>query len=257
VENFIKQKILVILSIDMSKLPKNLSKKQIKQQYQIIREFYHKYLQQYGVKLPKLYDKNNKFTKNALVLVYLSLGYPKTKIISKTEITQFIRSYYPNVNDVQQPRHLGAQDGWWIVAGGRDNIVANIPRGYYQLHSLEESYPGFKRGRRINETNNWEEIKAQYGYRCATCGSKEGKPHFHWPGTKTKLQKAHKDPNKSLESGNIIPQCQKCNRGDRNRWVYDDKGRVVKLAKPSFVKNFDKKVRRKIYHILQQEFKKS
>ncbi len=73
--------------------------------------------------LPKPYDKNKKFTKNALVLVYLSLGYPKTKTISKTELTQFMRDFYPNINDVQQARHLGAQDGWWIVAGGRDNIV--------------------------------------------------------------------------------------------------------------------------------------
>ncbi|MBA3047442.1 hypothetical protein KKC83_04005 [Patescibacteria group bacterium] len=69
------------------------------------------------------------------------------------------------------------------------------------------------------------------------------------------MQKSHKDPNKPLIEGNIIPQCQKCNRADRNRWVYDDKGRVVKLANPSFVKNFDKEVRWKIYKILYKEFK--
>ena len=77
-----------------------------------------------------------------------------------------------------------------------------------------------------------------------------------WPATKTKLQKAHKDPNQSLVAGNIIPQCQKCNRADRNRWVYDDKGRVIKLADANFVKNFDKKVRWKIFKILYQEFNK-
>ncbi|OGY63624.1 MAG: hypothetical protein A3I89_00225 [Candidatus Harrisonbacteria bacterium RIFCSPLOWO2_02_FULL_41_11] len=62
------------------------------------------------------------------------------------------------------------------------------------------------------------------------------------------------DPNKELIAGNIIPQCQKCNRGDRNRWVYDERGRVIKLAKPNFVKNFDKEVRYKIYQILYKEF---
>jgi len=98
-------------------------------------------------------------------------------------------------------------------------------------------------------------IKAQYSYRCATCGSREGEPHFHWSGTKTILQKSHKDPNKPLKSGNIIPQCQKCNRADRNRWVYDEKGRVIKLADPMFVKNFNKEVRWKIYGILFKEFK--
>ena len=88
-----------------------LSKKQIKQQYLLLKEFHKRYLKQYGVKLPNLYDTSGKLTRNGLVLVYLSLGYPKTKIVSKTEITQFVRKYYPNVNDVQQPRHLGAQDG--------------------------------------------------------------------------------------------------------------------------------------------------
>jgi len=231
-----------------------LTKREIKKQYNLIKDYHKKYLKKYGVILPKLYDTKKEFTKNALVLVYLSLGYPKTKIVSKTELTEFIRFFDSKVNDVQQARHLGAQDGWWIVAGGRDNIVINIKRGAYQLYTLERPYPNFKKGHRKSDTGDWKELKAQYGYRCATCGSREGEPHFHWSGTKTKLQKSHKDPNKPLVAGNIIPQCQKCNRADRNRWVYDDKGRVIKLADPSFVKNFDKEVRRKIYQILCKEF---
>lgn len=234
---------------------KKLSKEEIIKQYNLIKKYHNKYLKKYKVVLPKLYDKNKKFTKNALVLVYLSIGYPKTKKVSKTEITQFIRDFYPTVNDVQQPRHLGAQDGWWIAAGGRDNIVMKIKRGYYQLYTLERPYPAFKKEHRLSDTSNWEEIKASYGYRCATCGSREGEPHFHWPGTKTKLQKSHKNPNRPLTKGNIISQCQKCNRADRNRWVYDDKGRVIKLAQPSFVKNFDKEIKYKIYKILYKEFK--
>ena len=62
------------------------------------------------------------------------------------------------------------------------------------------------------------------------------------------------NPNKPLVAGNIIPQCQKCNRGDRNRWVYDDKGRVIKWEEEGFVRNFDKEVRKKIYRILYKEF---
>lgn len=232
-----------------------LTKVQIKKQYRFIKECHSKYLKKFGVKLPKLYDKDKKITKNALVLIYLSLGYPKTREVTKTELTQFVRKFYPETNDVQQARHLGAQDGWWIVAGGRDNIVLIVKKGNYQLYSLEKPYPSFKKGHRmIIGTDNWPKIKQQYSFRCATCGSREGEPHFHWSGTKTKLQKAHKDPNKPLVAGNIIPQCQKCNRGDRNRWVYDDKGRVVRLANANFVKNFDKDVRRKIYKILHKEF---
>jgi len=234
---------------------KKISNKEIKEQYNLIREYHKKYLKKYGVKMPSLSNKDSNFTMNALVLVYLSLGYPKTKIISKTELTNFIRNFYPEVNDVQQARHLGAQDGWWIIAGGRDNIVLKVKRGSYQLYTLEQPYPDFKKGHRIIDTGDWEKLKEQYGYRCATCGSREGEPHLHWSGTKTILQKAHKDPNKPLIAGNIIPQCQKCNRADRNRWVYDEKGRVIKLADASFVRNFDKKVRIKIYRILYEEFK--
>lgn len=232
----------------------SLNKKSIESIYKTICELHEKYLKQSGVKLPKLYDSQGNFTRDALVLVYLAYDYPNTRKVSKEELTKFIRSYYPNTNDVQQARHLGAQAGWWIVAGGRDNIVLKIERGSYQLYTLEQPYPGFKKGHRISETDNWDEIKEKYNFRCATCGSQENKPHFHWPATKTILQKAHMDPNKPLVAGNIIPQCQKCNRGDRNRWVYDDKGRVIKLADSNFVRNFDKDVRQKIYKILYNEF---
>ncbi|OGZ71877.1 MAG: hypothetical protein A2998_00810 [Candidatus Staskawiczbacteria bacterium RIFCSPLOWO2_01_FULL_37_25b] len=232
-----------------------LSKTEIKRQYDLISEYHKKYLKKLGVKMPKLRNGNGKFTMNALVLVYLSLGYPKTRVVSKTELTTFIRNFYPKVNDVQQARHLGAQDGWWIVAGGRDNIVLKVDRGSYQLFTLEQSYPDFKKGHRITDTGDWEKLKEQYGFRCATCGSRDGEPHFNWSGTKTKLERAHKNPNKPLIAGNIIPQCTKCNKADRDRWVYDEKGRVIKLADASFVRNFDKEVREKIYRILYVEFK--
>lgn len=232
-----------------------LNKSSIESIYTTISEFHEKYLKQLGVKLPSLYDSRGNFTKDALVLVYLAYDYPNTRKVSKEELTKFVRSYYPNTNDVQQARHLGAQYGWWIVSGGRDNIVLNIERGNYQLYTLEQQYPGFKKGHRITSIDNWDEIREKYNFRCATCGSQEGKPHFHWPATKTILQKAHMNPNKPLIPGNIIPQCQKCNRADRNRWVYDEKGRVIKLADANFARNFDKDVREKIYKILYNEFK--
>jgi len=232
-----------------------LNKQSIESIYKTICEYHEKYLKQFGVKLPKLYDAGSKFTKDALVLVYLTYDYPKTRIVSKEELTKFVRSYYPETNDVQQARHLGAQAGWWIVAGSRDNIVLNIKRGSYQLYTLEQPYPGFKKGHRVADTDDWGKIKAKYNCRCATCGSLEGKPHFHWPATKTVLQKSHMDPNKPLIAGNIIPQCQKCNRGDRNRWVYDDKGRVIKLANPQVIKTCAIEVQKRVYNILYHKFK--
>ena len=88
-----------------------LSESQIFEIYSMIKNYHDKYLKNYQVKLPKLYDQNKCFTKDALTLVYLAQDYPKTRAISKSELTGFIRYYFPEVNDVQQARHLGAQKG--------------------------------------------------------------------------------------------------------------------------------------------------
>lgn len=241
------------------KVKKQLTHNDIEKIYKMICNYYEEYLKQHGVKLPKLSDTQGNYTKDALVLVYLAQDYPNTIKVSKEELTQFIRQYYPNINDVQQARHLGAQKGWFIAAGGRDNRDVVLDRGEYQLISLEKPYPNFK-GHRIEITETkfssyWENLKVQYGNRCVTCGSEEGKPNIHWPNTITRLQEAHKDPNKPLVPGNIIPQCQKCNRPDRNNWVYDERGRVIKLANPNVIKRSDKEIRWKVYKILYQEFK--
>jgi len=231
-----------------------LSDEEIQEIYQTISDYHGRFLKKYGVKLPKLTDSKGSYTRDALVLVYLAQNYPDTRKVSKEELTQFIRQYYPTVTDVQQARHLGAQKGWFIAAGGRDNKEIILSRGEYQLISLEKPYPAFHK-HRIEKTDNWEELKKQYQYRCATCGSVEGEPNIHWPNTITHLQKSHMDPNKPLLPGNIIPQCQKCNRADRNNWVYDERGRVIKLANPNVIKRSDKEVRYRVYKILYEEFK--
>lgn len=180
----------------------------INEVYQYITEMHNKYLKKYGVVLPNL-KKKGKYTKDALTLVYLAQGYPDTKVISKKELTEFIQKFYPDVLDVQQARHLGAQKGWFILSGTRkDNSSESINPGEYKLESLEKCYPGFTAERRIEVAGDdyWEELKKKYGYRCACCGSEEGKPHRYWKNTITVLQKGHKDPHKPLEPGNIIPQ---------------------------------------------------
>ena len=93
------------------------------------------------------------------------------------------------------------------MAGGRDNIVLSLKSGEYQLYTLEQPYPSFKNNHRLSEITDWEEIKACYNYRCATCGSQENQPNLHWRETKTKLQKSHMNPRKPLVAGNTIPQC--------------------------------------------------
>lgn len=231
-----------------------LSDAVVEKTYEIIRNYHEKYLKKFGVKMPKLKNSEG-YTKDALILVYLAQGYPNTKKVSKSELTQFVRQYYPDVNDMQQARHLGAQKGWFIVSGGRfDRHVEDLERGDYQLVTLEKPYPAFD-GHRIENTEDWESIKRQYGFRCVTCGSEEGKPSLHWPNITTTLQKSHMDPTKPLVSGNIIPQCQECNRADRNNWIYDERGRVIKVANPNIIMRSDENVRLEMFKILYKEFK--
>jgi hypothetical protein len=233
-------------------MPRRLSRQIIEAIYGIIKNYHESHLRNHGVILPGL-ENDSGYTKDALTLIYLAQDYPDTRVVSKEELTQFIRNYYPNTNDVQQARHLGAQKGWFIASGGRDNRDVHLGRGEYKLVSLERPYPAFH-GHRVAVTTGWEDLKAAYGNRCATCGSREGEYNIHWPNTRTRLQMAHKDPLRELVPGNIIPQCQKCNRADRNNWVYDERGRVIKLANPQVIKRSDRQIRWRVYQILYDEF---
>ena len=80
----------------------NLSNSEIQAIYLKIKEYHGKFLSRFEVKLPSLKDKSGKFSKNSLVLCYLAQNYPKTKLVSKIELTHFIRKFYPDVADMQQ-----------------------------------------------------------------------------------------------------------------------------------------------------------
>jgi len=60
-----------------------------------------------------------------------------------------------------------------------------------------------------------------------------------------------------LEEGNIIPQCEKCNRADRNYWIYDKKGRVVAIANEKVIDKCSKEIQLKIYERLKKKFEKT
>lgn len=235
-----------------------LSESDIVKQYDVICKYHKKYLEQYGVKLSKLKCRGL-YTKESLVLVYLSLNYPDCKEVSKNELTEFIRVYYPDISDVQQARHLNTQKGWWIISGTRNDSVNSkkISNGNYLLFSLEKPSPIFNSERRKTSLSvkSWEELKESFNYRCATCGSKEGEESFRWIGTITKLQKGHMDPSKPLELGNIIPQCTECNTSNKNKWIYDFKGCVTKISDAKIVTTFDEQVQRDIYNILKNKYR--
>lgn len=102
----------------------------------------------------------------------------------------------------------------------------------------------------------WEELKKYYDCRCANCGSKEGEPTFHNPNSITTLHKGHINPRKAPTIGNTIPQCDKCNRPDRNYFVYNKKGRVVKISDPKFILKSDESVQKEMYEYLRLKYKK-
>lgn len=231
-----------------------LEKTTIDSTYALIKQYHKKFLEPLGIKLPALYSKGA-YTRNGLVLVYLAQGYPDTKIVTKNELTEYLSEFFDSVADVQQARHLGAQHGFYIISGQRNDYTQeNLNRGEYKLVSLEEAYPGFKKDRRIFELDSFEQIKEAYDNRCATCGSKEDEPHLNWPNTKTSLTAGHMNPRKPLIKGNIIPQCSQCNKADRDRWVYDEKGRVVALSNPTAILMSDLEVQKVVYKILKDKF---
>jgi len=232
-----------------------MTRNEIVNQYNLISNYHSKYLKASGVQLPGLWTNGARtnFTKDAIVLAALSRGYPNCRIVSKNELTEIIRQYYPDVNDVQQARHLGRQKGWFIESGTRGDIVSrHLSPGEYLLKTLEKPYPGFTHERR-EISADFEALKAAYDYRCACCGSREGEPHRYSKTVKTVLQQGHMDPTKPLSLDNMIPQCEICNRADRNWWIYDKRGRVVGVGNSFVIKRCSKEMKKEIFLMLKDE----
>lgn len=131
--------------------------------------------------------------------------------------------------DSQHLRHIRREKGIRIAKHGRNE---------YHLEDLRLGKAFSNRHKGV-EAATFAEIKAAYGYRCATCGAKEGELH-HLPQYRESkepviLHQGHMNPHEPLEAGNIIPQCQFCNRAYRNWVVFDRNGRVVGVSDWTFV----------------------
>lgn len=225
---------------------------EIKKNYEEIKDAWEKYLKKDSVKMHNLIS-GGKYTINSLVLIYLysKLG----KIVSKQELTEFLKSMGIDSNDVQQARHLAQQSGWYILSGTRGDSECKelgIAPGEYMLKTIKEPYPSYKQLKRTESLNasSWDELKAKFDYRCATCGSKEGEKNFLYPASNTTLQQGHKDPSKPLTLDNTIPQCPFCNRASRNYFVFDNKGRVEKINDPQFVLRSNKEIQEEMLKLL-------
>ena len=161
-------------------------------------------------------------SKNSFVLCYLyeRIG----EVVSKEELTDFIRLYWPNTSDVQQARHLGRQNGFYI-----QGKASGIGNGKYKLLTLEKPHPSYVKDKTAGvSAASFEELKKAYDYKCATCGNEEGKADRYNEDVIVKLEKGHMDPRKSLED-NCIPQCRECNGQYKDKYVFNQQGRIIEV----------------------------
>jgi hypothetical protein len=225
-----------------------LSTEEIDQWYKLLEKEHEEYLAKYGVKFP-LYNTNK-----ALWLIFLRkyLG----KAVHKDTISSFVSTVIPKAGKDQQVRHLAA-DGWYVLNRG-DKLPdkkETVPSGYHVLVSIESPKPTYlfkslKRAGRV-AARDFYELKAVYDFRCATCGSQEGKPHFIEPDKRTTLQKGHMNPSKPLEVENMIPQCQVCNGVYGDDYIFDDKGRAIAIASLGPVLRAEKPVQAQVREVLE------
>lgn len=200
--------------------------------YSEIELLHSEHLERYGINLPKLRHGGN-FTVRGIVLCFLFkyAGIP----VSKSTLTEIVRQWHPDINDVQEARHLARQKGFNILSGTRGDIWntgISLKKSEYCLVNLTEPYPGFsgKTGHRsARGGKTFEAIKENYNNRCATCGSLEGERNFLNDSITTELQEAHMNPNLRLTEENTIPQCSECNRAYRDWFIFDGNGRVTNI----------------------------
>lgn len=200
--------------------------------WQEIKQLHKQFLAEKGVKLPEGFSGSpRKPTKNGLVL--MALYKYAGQIVTKSELTEMVRSFYPDTSDVQQARHLGRQGGFYILSGNRnDSHHIELRSGDYCLVSLRETYPGFierNNPRAARGGKDFDELRARFDFRCATCGSKEGEPNFKNLSQLTALQQGHMNPNLPLSMENMIPQCSECNRAYKDKFIFDGNGRVADI----------------------------
>lgn len=179
---------------------------EIQQLYSDLKDIWEERLQSSNVKFPKF--------KSAKSLWLVFLYKYKKQLVHKDTISEFVQTQIQQAGKDQQIRHL-ARDGWYLLNKGEwipDTEREKVPSGYHYLYSVDSPKPTFikEKLKRINRltVKDFNELKIIYKNRCATCGSEEGKPQYHFSETQVILQKGHMDPRESLTLKNTIPQCQ-------------------------------------------------
>ena len=135
-----------------------------------------------------------------------------------------------NPKDLQPLRHLGTQEGYHVLQGGHIYQGYKLKRGTYVLVDFETVNEFWSFSRRDTTNLDFDSLKKEYDYMCATCGGLEGEPHRYTQKIIV-LEKGHMDPREEMTNENIIPQCNDCQTYYKDRAVFDKLGRVRFLLK--------------------------
>ena len=209
-------------------------------------------LAQYSVKLPGV----GTCKQYQLIYLYKFMNC----YVKKDVVSEFVAAYLPDAGKDQQVRHLAA-DGFCVLNRNEKVINAGetVPTGYNLLQTLDYPKPQFMKNlmkrQGVMNTSDFEDVKKFFGYRCASCGAKEGEPH-RVTGRTVQLQQGHMNPKEALGPGNTIPQCQYCNQIIyKDFFVFNEHGYPARIHNPEYVLRSDKTVRRAMYELIKAKDK--
>ena len=217
----------------MTSLP---SSSDLQKAWEDLQRLHKTHLAKHGVRLPDVerYDEHQ----HALWLAVLR--HFQDQDVDKNFMSQVAARDMPHLSPDQQVRHL--KRAGWEIEGSK--------AGWHKLNPFRPSseFLNTEAAKRVRlEAGSFADLKAAFGHRCATCGAQEGEPDPRYGTQPVALQQGHQDPRKAGDdTGNIIPQCQFCNRAYRDDFVFDDKGRVNAVASIGPVKRASLPVQRRI-----------
>ena len=217
--------------------------------YDLLQTEHSRHLLRSGVVLPNLKTAKGTYNCRALQLILLRMNLEE--LVSREDVSAFVRAWAPNAAADQQSRHL-KYAGWDVRLGGKAQDLwldgTPVPNGYNGLANVLTPHADFgkapsKRRARL-APGAWAELLDVYQHRCAVCHEEA-----------LLLEKGHKDPSLGDSIGNLIPMCGKCNNWASNNVVLGDDGRVVALANEKLVDRSTEAVQFEIFRFLKRKFK--
>lgn len=208
-------------------------------------DVWENYLKRHDVRLPK----EGSASRVWIAILMLVHDDDAEAWIHKDDISALTHLVLPHVGSDQQVRHLKRR-GW--------NLESQPHKGTHRLsdpHRPSSEWENDRLRRIALKRGDFDILKQAFSDRCATCGAKEGEPDIRYGSRDAVvLQQGHRDPASAGTMGNIIPQCQFCNRAYRDDFVFDEKGRVAAVASLRPVKQASSSVQRAIYEFLKKKF---